>query len=422
MPDHSSIMIPTGCVLSIKTTILIQGRVDLNFMSMQHPLNISDGNASPPKITWKGGAGPVINIIDSTAINIQGLWFNTTTVNTLTRVINIDGDGSIGHQTPTLNVVQYNSFDFGNQSNNKLRIISISATSNNNNENYQISNNDIRCSGTNGTLRATDGVIKNSSTTLTSATAAFVPGDVGKRVRVSYANGILDTTIAERTNGTTVVLAARAVSSQTGATVHIGEAYGTGIYQAGSNAFHTRLDSNRLGPCSIGYDLTNGTWSMTHYGGGGNDVGISAGNSAGTIENFDAEHDMQGIVGGAVISIHRMRGVIDNSVANGWISISGPAMYTIEGFSPESTPPANWTLYNSGGVAKLVSINNRYSPALTFAQVNLCGYANVAFINDTFKSNGTLSGFCGISGLPTSSSGLPSGAIYKNSNVLTVVP
>lgn len=66
--------------------------------------------------------------------------------------------------------------------------------------------------------QVTDGVL-NGTTTLTSATAAFVSGDVGSYV---IGPGIpFGTTIASRTNGTTVLMSTAAVLSLTGGTVTI---------------------------------------------------------------------------------------------------------------------------------------------------------------------------------------------------------
>jgi len=84
----------------------------------------------------------------------------------------------------------------------------------------------------------TDGV-ENSSTTLTSATAAFVAGDVGRLV---VGSGIPSgTTIASVTNGTTVVLSAAATATATGvritlaASVNIASGTGTDVIAVNCN-------------------------------------------------------------------------------------------------------------------------------------------------------------------------------------------
>lgn len=71
--------------------------------------------------------------------------------------------------------------------------------------------------------RSVSDAVLNSTTTVTSATAAFVSGDVGKHV--SGAGIPAGTTIASRTNGTTVVLSQAATVSGSGKTITV---YGGG--------------------------------------------------------------------------------------------------------------------------------------------------------------------------------------------------
>lgn len=80
-----------------------------------------------------------------------------------------------------------------------------------------------------------DAVINSSSSTLTSATAAFVSGDVGKRVYVAGAGAsgaTLRTTISALTNSTTVTLGAAASTSVTAAWATYGTDDSTGIQAA----------------------------------------------------------------------------------------------------------------------------------------------------------------------------------------------
>lgn len=66
--------------------------------------------------------------------------------------------------------------------------------------------------------------VTNGTTTLTSATASFVAGDVGKLVISNPANGIVaGTTIASVTNGTTAIMSAAATTSGTGRIVGFGQ-------------------------------------------------------------------------------------------------------------------------------------------------------------------------------------------------------
>jgi hypothetical protein len=80
-----------------------------------------------------------------------------------------------------------------------------------------------------GAIRTvTDAAISNSSSTLTSATAAFTSADVGKAVAVSgagAAGGIMNATILGVTNGTTISLDTNASATVSGAMAKIGGIY-----------------------------------------------------------------------------------------------------------------------------------------------------------------------------------------------------
>lgn len=87
------------------------------------------------------------------------------------------------------------------------------------------STNDLMNSAASTVRRVLDAVTTASSTTITSATAAFVSGDVGKAITVQGAGAAgvpLTTTIASVTNGTTAVLTAAASTSVTGQYAAIG--------------------------------------------------------------------------------------------------------------------------------------------------------------------------------------------------------
>jgi hypothetical protein len=99
----------------------------------------------------------------------------------------------------------------------------------------------------------TDGAITTGTATLTSATAAFASGDVGKSVFVKGAGasaGDLATTISSVTNATTAVLAANAGTTVSGATVGIGtNGYtvdGTHPSPSGHAAMATAIDVTKL--------------------------------------------------------------------------------------------------------------------------------------------------------------------------------
>jgi hypothetical protein len=83
----------------------------------------------------------------------------------------------------------------------------------------------VKDSGAVGDLKAVTDAVFNATTTVTSATANFVAGDVGKAfygIGMGAAGADLATTIASRTNSTTIVLAAAATGSGSGKTAWYG--------------------------------------------------------------------------------------------------------------------------------------------------------------------------------------------------------
>ncbi len=422
MPNDGVLMAPIGCQIKLGTTITIQDRVGIQIASTARAYNCT---SSAPQIIWTGGAGPVFNFNRVDHPNVQGFTFTTTnSAATLGTVINIDGDRAMGSATPTWAQVKWNSFCLGS-TNTNFRAIAISATSNSNNENYNIEENTISCSSTNATLRSVAGVINSGSPTLVATGAAFVAGDVGKTLLVSYSTGSLSTIIDAVTNSTTVTMHDNAVASKTGASVHVGTSIGTGIYQSGSNAFHTRIAGNNISNCNKGVHIANGSFDIRHIGGFNNDTALYLEKSNGQVNYFDSENDVRAIYLGdsAPFIVATMRLTVANSRADGWIYIPSNVSLTFMASHFEATPTTNWVLFGFGGATgPVTSIGNSYLNAATFTQVNICGGGNVAYINDDYGAAGVKNGYCGSNGLPTSASGLPSGQIWKNSNVLTVVP
>jgi hypothetical protein len=97
---------------------------------------------------------------------------------------------------------------------------------------------------------AENAVLTAASTTMTSATAAFTAGDVGKNITVTGAGvggGHLATTIAGYTNATTVTLAVAATTSISGATLCIFGARDTNIALIGATGVVIDGGSNTAG-------------------------------------------------------------------------------------------------------------------------------------------------------------------------------
>jgi hypothetical protein len=444
VPDSSFLYFPSNCQLKVGSTITITDRVGLTLGSFIK----QEDSTGAPSLTWTGAnSGTMLDFEHSDHPRVLGLRFGTDGTHTINRFIKFDGTTG-GSHIGTLAEVGFNDFIMSGQSLSTAIAISISETAKTNHENSYIHDNNIICGGgQSSTNRAIDGVTTASSTTLTSATAAFVMGDAGSRIRLSrpgLRNGqdslFLDTTIASVTNGTTVVLSAAPTLSRTGVQITTGTSYGIGIYQGPSqNAKHTRLYSNLISYCDIGIDIAGGSVDIRHLGGGFGGTGILLGNAvvdAIIIEQFENEGDLRGIqVNGGVapVTIIGSRIANANQLADGFYKL-GSGVTLIGSASVSSCGTGLGSLNNTNAVVigegvnpvVLTSMTNQYA-----CSAALVGYGRTLYgvtaINDnigdaansllTFGSAKIL-----MNNLPTSSSGLPSGSLWRNNNVLTVVP
>lgn len=124
-----------------------------------------------------------------------------------------------------------------------------------------------------------DGVFTSGNTTITSATAAFVAGDVGQNLSADGIPGGL-TTIASRTNGTTVVLTVAPTVTQTAATIWIRN-YGKAGNRVGNWAW-----VNGCGVYGNRYEITNFPREFAGLNTG--TLGTSTANLAGYVGNRSA--------------------------------------------------------------------------------------------------------------------------------------
>src|SRR5207248_11492241 len=177
-------------------------------------------------------------------------------------------DGDPSSQIGTSGRVIGNSFNNGNCQNADFVAVSISNTATNNHENYVVQDNVVYCGQGSASLRARDGVT-NGTTTLTSATARFVVGDVGKRIRISYSGGLLDTTVAAYVSATQLTLTAAPAWSQTGVTIVTGTSYGVGYRNGQSqNAIQQQFIKLQFSNCAIGIEIEGGNVQIVQPSGG----------------------------------------------------------------------------------------------------------------------------------------------------------
>lgn len=417
-PDESSLIVPQGAVIKLSSTINIVNRAGLQIMSDLRPKN----NGATPQIKWAASGGTVFNVQTTDHPGFAGLFFNGASgLGCPDSWIVFDGEG--GAKTPTQAIVTRCTF-LANASHAGYKAIQISPTANANHEDYEISDCDFDGFGIGGATdkRATNGVTVNGTTSLTSATAAFVGGDVGRRIIVSCAAGALETTVASVTNGTTIVLGATwTLPSQTGATIHIGQRFGTAIYQRGNNSFATRFINIGVSNFAIGLDLGGGSnGKIQGIGGGFNDLCILA-DGGWDIDRYDCEGDLRALQLYAVNRpniITGMRLTNGEGRADGWISLDSVANVIFKGGYLDGSAPANSLLFaDYGGQGNITSENNYYYP-LTKDQV----FTNVTYWaswQDKFNVGGTATVCTIFNNLPTSNPGV-AGQVWLDTNRLTI--
>jgi hypothetical protein len=324
-PDAGTVSIPINCTIKLSRTITITDRMGVQLVSPVYQQNFGGGQS--PKFVWTGKGGVMFSVQHSDHPVFQGLGFFVADGSVIDKFIDFDGEP--GRHIGTSGLVRWNTFNASNQANPKFKAVSLSETAANNHENYTIERNTFGCSNSAASKRASDGAVVAGSPLLT-ASGSFTAADVGKRVRVSYAEGILDTTIRAVTDRSHVTLASNAVSTQTNATVHVGQAYGVGIYVGNSqNAKHHKFDHVTTWQCEYGVRAVNGSFELRHMGGGSSDVGVFVGfgvTESILIDFYESEQDLRGIAvfgGVAPVTITNSRISQANQLADGFFYLGG---------------------------------------------------------------------------------------------------
>lgn len=325
-PDAGTITIPLNCTLKISSPgIQIIDRLGLQIISSVYQQNFGGGQS--PKFVWSGNGGVMFNVLHTDHPVFQGLGFYVENGSFVDKFINFDGN-PVNH-IGTAGLVRFNTFNATNQKNPNFKAVSISETASNNHESYIIENNIFGCSEEGAQLRAQNGVLVAGSPNLV-ASGGFISADVGKRIRVSYATGIHDTTIVSVTDGSRVVMAANAPTAQSGATVHTGQSYGIGIYIGNSqNSKHHVFSRVQVLWCEYGIRAVNGSFDLRHMGGGFSDIGVFVGSGVTEsvlIDFYENEQDLVGIksLGSiAPLTIINSRMSRANQVANGFFQLAG---------------------------------------------------------------------------------------------------
>jgi hypothetical protein len=195
MPDAGTIKFPVGCNVKLGTgittggcAITITDRLGVQLVSDVLVGNFGGGQT--PKLEWNGNGGTMFCVQHTDHPRFIGLSF-VDNGHKIDGYLDFDGNpvrhiGTAGH-------IEYSTFQSTTANPNYVGV-SISRKATNNHENYEIYHSYFGCNGQ-IVVRARDGVTTAGSSSVSSATANFVPGDIGARIRITYPGSYLDTTI-----------------------------------------------------------------------------------------------------------------------------------------------------------------------------------------------------------------------------------
>ena len=397
IPDGSNLWFPIGCHAKISSTITIRSRANIGFRSAA-PAGIGACEGSVPQIIWAANGGTVFDFEYVDTPWVDGLYFTTTGY--IDTVLNFDRSGSNPNaKTGTAGHITNSCFYNNAASTPDFTAVYISPTTTSNEENFVVDNIVVNCSTSQAVVRARDGVT-NGTTTLTSATAAFVAGDVGATIFVTYPRYFLQTTIASVTNATTVVLSAPTTGfTQSNVQISIGQGYGYGIHVGASqNAIQHQFRNINYSNCDKGIYMENGSADIYNINGGSSDWGIYATNSAGSIriDSYASEDDMRAVELVAPtypVWISNSRLSNAHQMADGFIKFGATVTAIFINSGGLSRIPTNGqqVLIGFAGNPILTSIGNNFtgSSNLTWAQIGYSLNATpVTTLNDYFDTTG----------------------------------
>lgn len=410
VPDGSTILFPVGCTLKLNSMITVLSRTHLSLIGKPLGPNVVPGAAGGDSaaFVWNGPANGTMFLFKS-CFNPYVCGFRFSSNVAVDRFLSFDFTG-LSSVTGTAPHVFYNSFQTPGANANFVAVY-ISETSTTNMENAIVSWNSFNGFGSTSRYSVTGSVSTASSTVTISSGTSFSAGDVGKRIRITYAtpaghiatDALIDTTISSFTSASAVVLASgNAAFTQSNCTVHVGECFGTGIKVGNSqNSKHHKFDYNISQGCAVVVDVPNGSFSMNHLNGVFDDIGVRVG--GGVVEPceinfFESEHNMVGIsiFGSSVpVMLRSCRMANDNQAGNGYFQLAGIVnMENCGGVS--ATPSTNQALVAISGASSFLRLNSKggtynCTPA-QFGVLSISGYpagaSGMLSQNDKFD-NGT---------------------------------
>ena len=222
---------PHGCKVKISSTITITSGTGIEFTSQDF---VGDSVGTPPTIIWAGTNGgssctstfaDCVYMFDFESTDhpvVENIHFYAGTTSSNCPDGFLKFDGHTGSEIGTNGRVRGNNFDNGNCNNANFVAVNISQTTTQNQENYVVDDNVTGCSGLRASLLGRNGITNGTTTLTDTVDAPFNSSEVGKRIRISYAGGLLDTTIASYVSASQVTLTTAPSWSQTGVTIIVG--------------------------------------------------------------------------------------------------------------------------------------------------------------------------------------------------------
>ncbi len=362
--DDAALSLPNGCIDMHGSTVTVSSRASFKLVSYDRVQN-GGGNRRPIEL-WAGSIGGMWDFPANQAPTIEGFLFtNTTPVDYYLRF-----GGSPATRIGTEALVRYNTFT--NTLNNP-NYSAVSLIPHGNGEKNVITDNDFFCSQSRAVRESDSGQIVAGNHTLACGflNCSFMADTkIGDRVRVSYASGILDTTIASRTDDNHLEMKDPALSTQSNGRIHFGQAYGNGIFIGSSpNCKHNTIDRNSFTQCACGLKILNGSFSSQHLGGSANDTlacinNISEPSELAYLEDENSLRDVYAHNLDAPLTISHARNSIYNAESDGFLVFDRSVRVTISGSTVQSTPIANSVLIRATAPSQVVllSIGNLWGP------------------------------------------------------------
>ncbi len=365
--DDTTFVLPIGCIDQHASTVAVSSRSNFSLVSVDRVQN-GGGNNRPIEL-WTGSVGGMWDFQANQAPTIEGFLFTNASASHLDYFLRFDGNPSARIGTEAL--VRYNTFT-NTRNDPNFSAITINVISQQNHEKNVITDNDFFCSQSSAFRESDSTQITSGSTSITCGLGNCTylsDAKVGDRVRISYATGILDTSIASIVDDNHLTVTTGSTSTQSNARLHFRQAYGNGITIGSVNSKHNTLDRNSFTQCARGLNVINGSFSAEHLSGYADDVLAYIGNVAEPSELAYLEDEIalrevyvENI--DAPLVIRYARNSIYNAESDGFFYFNKSARVTITASSLQSTPIKNSVLIRASNpyTVVLLSIGNLWAP------------------------------------------------------------